>query len=155
MAAKVNIFLLLYLQTFKTTMLPSDVTHLLPQKYPFKMVDILLLSGESGIVTTFKIRSDNVLVSHGHFSEGGMIENMAQSAAAGTGYFYSRQNLPIPIGYIGAVKNVRISRLPATGDEIRTELLTLNRIGNASIVEGKIFLDKELLGSCELTIFVQ
>ena len=136
-------------------MLPTDVTDLLPQKYPFRMVDMLLFADEGRIVTTFLISSKNVLVHEDQFTEGGMIENMAQSAAAGTGYFFARQNAAIPIGYIGAVKNVKIIKLARTGDEITTELLTLNKIGDASIVEGKIFLQKELIGYCELTIFVQ
>jgi 3-hydroxymyristoyl/3-hydroxydecanoyl-(acyl carrier protein) dehydratase len=136
-------------------MLPADVTDLLPQKTPFKMVDHLHFSEENKIVTSFTVNADNPLVCDGFFTEGGMIENMAQSAAAGTGYFFTQQQKEIPIGYIGAVKNVKISRLPASGDEIRTELTTLNRIGDASIVEGKIFSGKELLGCCELTIFVQ
>lgn len=136
-------------------MLPTDVTDLLPQKYPFKMVDKLLLSDEQNIITSFIILKENVLVDEHFFTEGGMIENMAQSAAAGTGYFFSKQAKEIPIGYIGAVKHVKIFRRPGPGDEIRTELLTINKIGNASIVACKIFLGKELLGSCELTIFVQ
>ncbi len=136
-------------------MLPADAADLLPQKYPFKMVDTLHLSDERHIITSFTVLKENVLVEDGFLTEGGMIENMAQSAAAGTGYFFSKQAKEIPIGYIGAVKNIKIFRRPRSGDEIRTELLTVNNIGNASIVEGRIFLDKELLGSCELTIFVQ
>lgn len=136
-------------------MLPADVTDLLPQKTPFKMVDLLHFSNETKIETTFKVNPDNPLVCDGFFTEGGMIENMAQSAAAGTGYYFSQQQKDIPIGYIGAIKNVKISRLPASAEVIRTELITLNRIGDATIVAGKIFSGKELLGCCELTIFVQ
>ncbi|MCC7029603.1 MAG: 3-hydroxyacyl-ACP dehydratase [Chitinophagaceae bacterium] len=116
---------------------------------------MLHFSNETKIETTFKVNPDNPLVCDGFFTEGGMIENMAQSAAAGTGYYFSQQQKDIPIGYIGAVKNVKISRLPASAEVIRTELITLNRIGDATIVAGKIFSGKELLGCCELTIFVQ
>lgn len=136
-------------------MLPADTTDLLPQKKPFKMVDTLLHVDETHIRTSFLVREDNVLISDDHFCEGGLIENMAQSIAAGTGYFFSGLNQDIPIGYIGAVKKVVIKRLPVPGDELQTEIHISNRFGNASIAEGQIFLQKELIASCELTIFVQ
>lgn len=136
-------------------MLPRDVTDLLPQKKPFKMVDTLVYADGNRIQTRFTIQADNVLVDDGIFTEGGMIENMAQSAAAGTGYFFSSQNKEVPLGYIGALKNVDIRHRAQIGDTIETELETLHTIGNASIVSGKIFFRKELFASCELTIFVQ
>lgn len=146
-------------------MLPRDVSDLLPQKSPFKMVDLLHEATETFTRTSFTILSDNVMVDAGLLTEGGMIENMAQSAAAGSGYFFSmaahdthsetNSSKEIPIGYIGAVKNVSILKQPAVGNEISTELLSKHKIGKASIVDAKIFFQKELLGSCELTIFVQ
>mgnify|MGYP000926596639 CR=1 FL=1 len=136
-------------------MLPRDVTDLLPQKKPFKMVDTLIFADAKRIQTSFTIQPDNVLVDDGVFTEGGMIENMAQSAAAGTGYFFTSQNKEVPIGYIGALKNVQVWHRAQIGDTIETELETLHTIGNATIVSGKIFFQKELFASCELTIFVQ
>ncbi len=118
------------------------------------MVDTLLQSDEQLIKTSLDIRADNVLVSKGLFSEGGLIENMAQSAAAGTGYFFTSQGKSVPVGYIGAVKNIAIERLPLVGMQIETEIRTLYQVGNANIVSGKIFSGKELIASCELTIFV-
>ena len=61
----------------------------------------------------------------------------------------------IPVGYIGAIKHVKITQLPKVNDTIHTFIETKNKIGNASIVEGKIFLQKNCIASCELTIFVQ
>jgi len=135
-------------------MLPQSADHFLPQKFPFQMIDTLLQSDETIIKTSFTIKDDNVLVSNGTFTEGGLIENIAQSAAAGTGYYYLSQDKKVPIGYIGAVKNILIRQVPVIGSYLETELKTLYQIGNANIVEGKIFLDKQLIASCELTIFV-
>lgn len=138
------------------SMNPIDTTDLLPQKAPFKMVDFLHNADEKHIKTSFTVSSANVLLNEDNFfTEGGLIENMAQSAAAGTGYYFSLQKKEIPIGYIGAVKNVNIISLPQVNDEIVTELVTKNIIGNASIVVAKTFLRKEMIASCELTIFTQ
>ncbi len=50
------------------------------------MVDTLLSSDGSTARTTFLIRPDNVLVENGVFSAAGLMENIAQTAAAGMGY---------------------------------------------------------------------
>ena len=155
MLAIVNIFLLLYSENFLFMKNPIDVSDLLPQKYPFKMVDFLQFADENNIETSFAILPENVLQTDSFFTEGGMLENIAQSAAAGTGYFLSQQKKDIPVGYIGAIKHVKISQLPKVNDTIHTFIETKNKIGNASIVEGKIFLQKNCIASCELTIFVQ
>lgn len=130
-----------------------ETKDLLPQKEPFKMIDFLLFVDEYQTKTNFTIRDENMLVSDSYFTEGGLIENMAQSAAAGSGYYFSLQKKEIPMGYIGAVKNVEVLYLPKIGDTIETVLIQKNKIGNAAIVDGKIFLDNELIASCELTIF--
>jgi len=135
-------------------MLPQNAEHLLPQKFPFQLIDTLTESSEAFIKTTFNVPEVHVLVDKSYLCEGGLIENVAQSAAAGTGYYYTSQGKGVPIGYIGAVKNVLIHRLPKAGDQLHTELVTMNQIGNASIVKGTIFLEKEIIASCELTIFV-
>ncbi len=135
-------------------MLPKNTSDLLPQKFPFQMVDTLLEVNETEIKTSFLIHKENVLVVDGFFSEGGLLENMAQSAAAGTGYLFTSQGKNVPLGYIGAIKHISILTCPAVGTQIETEIITRNKIGNASIVEGKIFYKKEVIASCELTIFV-
>lgn len=134
--------------------LPISAVDLLPQKHPFQMIDTLLESNESCYKSILTVRAENVLVNDTLFTEGGMIENIAQTAAAGTGFYALSQGNAVPVGYIGAVKNIFINECPKVGDHINTTVIIKNNIGNASIAEGKIFLADRLLASCELTIFV-
>ncbi len=135
-------------------MSPLAANDFLPQKAPFQMIDFLTKVEENSFQSTFSIRADNVMVNDTVFTEGGLIENMAQTAAAGTGYFYTQQGKEVPVGYIGAVKHIQIVECPRLGQEISTFVTIKMNIGNASIAEGKIFLKEKLLASCELTIFV-
>lgn len=135
-------------------MLSVSVVDLLPQKFPFQMLDQLLEYNHEIIRTQFLIQQDNVLVTENQLCEGGLIENMAQSAAAGTGYAAKADGRDVPVGYIGAIKNVLIHRLPMVGETLQTEICTKFTVGQATIVEGKIFSEKESIASCELTIFV-
>ncbi|HMJ46203.1 MAG TPA: hypothetical protein VK498_02685, partial [Ferruginibacter sp.] len=58
----------------------------IPQRPPFVMVDKILSSGESSTRTSFIIHEKNIFVENGKFREPGLVENIAQTAAAGAGY---------------------------------------------------------------------
>ena len=135
-------------------MLPQAANSFLPQQMPFQMIDTLIEAGPELTRTSFLIPVDNVLVDEEFFTEGGLIENMAQSAAAGTGYRFSSEGKTPPVGYIGAVKHLKIIQRPAAGTQIETHLKTLHQVGNAGIVGAEIFSNGVKIASCELTIFV-
>ena len=124
------------------------------------MVDVLEAQDEQNTITSFFIETDNLFVEEGVFSEEGMMENVAQSAALRTGWKGAEESnhgegyVP-PIGVIGAVKDFRFYRLPAAGTFIRTELSVTAEIFNATMVSGKIWQDDELLAEGELKIFLQ
>ena len=86
------------------------------------MVGQLLYSDESTTRTAFRITEENIFVENGRFREPGLMENIAQTAAARAGYIARMANLPVQVGYIGAVKNLEIADLPMTGDELITEI---------------------------------
>jgi predicted hotdog family 3-hydroxylacyl-ACP dehydratase len=135
-------------------MLPMDATDLLPQKYPFKMIDNLVFAGVGNYHSNFTIRQDNIMVDGNEFTEGGLIENMAQTAAAGSGFVSTQQGLPVPVGYIGAVKNVLIHARPTVDQQLETRLSLKHNVGQASIMQGEIFCEGAVIASGELTIFV-
>lgn len=136
-------------------MFPHAAQRLLPQQPPFQMVDELLAVNEDTYISSFKIQESNVLLEGNFFCEGGMLENMAQTAACGTGYLYLSNQKEVPVGYIGAIKNIQIYDRPILGDVIKTEVTIKTSFGNATIAEAKIFKQEQILASCELTIFIQ
>ena len=132
------------------------VFDLLPQKPPMVMVDKLLECNDQKAITGFKIESENLLVKNDLFSESGLIENMAQSAALMTGWLASMEQngeQKIPIGVIGAVKDLQVFFLPEAGSEIVTEIKVLYKVANATIVNGKVSSGERISASCELKIF--
>lgn len=133
----------------------DDIITYIPQRAPFVMIDELVKANNEMSETCFTITGGHILLRDGYFSEAGLVENMAQTAAAGVGYRSKTENQPSPIGYIGALKNLTISELPKIGDTIKTQITQLHQVLNASIVSGKVFLDNREIASCELKIFIQ
>ncbi|XZF16432.1 3-hydroxyacyl-ACP dehydratase [Chitinophagaceae bacterium MMS25-I14] len=133
----------------------NDILAYIPQRPPFVMIDTVLQADESVSRTSFTIPEGYLFVENGIFTEPGLVENMAQTAAAGTGYKAQQENKPAPVGFIGALKGLQIYSLPETGDTITTEITFLHQVMNAHIVQGKVFLGDKEIAACELKIFLQ
>jgi len=70
------------------------ILKLIPQRPPFVMVGELIEYNETGFTSTFSIDADNIFVKNGRFTEEGILENIAQTAAAGAGYgFFIEQKV--------------------------------------------------------------
>lgn len=126
----------------------------IPQKPPMVMVDRLVELGEKTTLTTFLIRDDNIFCENGEFREPGLIENMAQTAAAGVGSATGNAGNEAPTGYIGGIRDLRIGAFPRVGQEITTRVTVLHEIFNAMVVQGEVFLEGRSIAGCEMKIFL-
>jgi len=135
--------------------LENNISSLLPQKPPFVMIDQLLHSDEIITRSSFRITEDNVFTINGQFTEAGLMENMAQTAAARAGYMAGLENKPVKVGYIGSVKNLEIFGLPQTNDNILTEIKIEDQVFNVSIISGRVWCNDKLIAQCEIKIFME
>lgn len=127
----------------------------IPQAPPFEMIDEVVAVTETETRTRFTVREGHLFVEDGQFTEPGLIENMAQTAAAGTGWKAAQLQQPAPVGFIGAVKNFEVTTLPAVGDTIESTATMLHQVMNAHVVQGKIMLRGETIAEAEFKIFLQ
>jgi predicted hotdog family 3-hydroxylacyl-ACP dehydratase len=133
----------------------ENIQPLIPQAPPFVMIDAIVKSEATLTRSTLKIKAENIFVENGLFREPGLLENIAQTAAAGVGFEAQKENRPAPIGYIGAVKNFEVFSLPKVGSTVETEIFVSNRIFDVTVITGKVWYDNILLAQCEMKIFVQ
>ena len=117
------------------------------------MVGKLLETDENNTRSSFIINADNVFVKNGFFQEAGLMENIAQTAALRAGYLAKIENKPVAVGYIGAVSNFEVFSLPKAGDEIMTEIAAQNQIFDITVLQGKVWLNDELVAQCEMKVF--
>ena len=132
----------------------ENIQDLIPQRPPFVMVGRLLSSDEQVTRTSFRVGEDNIFVVNGRFTEGGLLENIAQTAAARAGAISRIENKPVQVGYIGAVKNLEIIDLPGTGDELITEIRIEDAIFDVTVISGKVWCNEKVLAQCEMKIFM-
>lgn len=131
-----------------------DVRAYLPQDDPVVMIDRLLSTNERITSTELEILDDNILVENGHLSEAGIIENIAQTAALHAGY-HRHPCDEVLIGFIGALKNLEIYRLPKVGSRLTTTIEILHQVMGATIIKGSSTCMDQPVAACEMKIFLQ
>jgi predicted hotdog family 3-hydroxylacyl-ACP dehydratase len=132
----------------------QNAMDLIPQGIPFVFVNNLTYVDDKTSHGVFKIPEENIFVKSGFYSVSGMVESMAQTAAAGTGYLCRKNNKKIPLGYIGAVQKLEVFDWPPANAEITMEINLITNILQVSLVSGTVKYGKKLMASCEMKIFV-
>ena len=133
----------------------DQILKYIPQRPPIVMIDRLIEASEKKIVSELTISDSNVFIEKGHFNESGLVENIAQTAAAGIGYKQISNNNPINLGYIAAIKSLFIYSLPNIGDTLKTTIEVVNEVFDITIVKAVIKCSDKKLAECEMRIFTK
>jgi len=127
----------------------------IPQRAPLVMIDTLEEATENLMESNLLIKPDNIFVENNQLREPGIIENIAQTAAAGLGFMQKSQGLPVALGFIAAIRNLKINVLPNAGQTLRTTVEVVNKVFDITIIKGSVHTVNELIAECEMRIFIQ
>ena len=115
------------------------------------MVDALRSHSESNAISSLTIQKDNLFLENNEFLEAGLVENMAQTVALHTGYEYFLKGMDAPTGYIGAIRNIDIIKLPVLHETIFTEVQIIQEFLGVTLVEIEIINAlEEKIASCQM-----
>lgn len=132
------------------------VENLLPQKFPFVMVDTLYSFTATSLISGLQIQKDNIFSENGTFLEAGLIEHMAQSVALHTGYDFFLRNEIAPTGYIGSLKDIEIKKLPKINDTIQSTVTILQEFAGITLVNIVTTLNNEEIANGQMkTVLAQ
>lgn len=135
-----------------------DVRELIPQADPFVFVDQLICFDELALrcETSFTIKENTPLFENDRISESGLLENIAQTCAVHIG-FYNKYILKrdILVGFIGAVKNLRIFDKADLNQTLRTQITIKTEFGSMKIADATIHCEDKLIAEGELKIALQ
>jgi predicted hotdog family 3-hydroxylacyl-ACP dehydratase len=131
------------------------VESLIPQRFPFVMVNSIADYSETQLVSGFEIKKENIFVQDGIFQASGLIEHQAQSVALHTGYKFYLLGKEAPTGYIGAIKSFEANKLPKVGDLLKTEVTILSEIMGVTLVDAVTKLNNEVIASSQMKTVVK
>ena len=130
---------------------PLTASAFLPHRAPFLLVDRLLECEQHFCRTDFIVPVEHPMVRENCLSEGGVMENIAQTCATHIGYL--SRHLPIRIGVVASVKNLNILSLPKVGALLETMVEEQGEpIFSVSIYEAKVFSAGALVAQGEMRV---
>lgn len=130
------------------------VESLIPQRFPFVMVNSILEYSESHLISGFEIKEDNIFVQNSIFQASGLIEHQAQSVALHTGYKFYLLGKEAPTGYIGAIKTFEALRLPELGQKLTSEVSIINEMMGVTLVDIVTKLNDEVIAKSQMKTVV-
>lgn len=131
----------------------NEVLQFLPQRPPVVMISALLEAGADGTLSSLTIAEENVFVENGILSESGLMENIAQTAAAGTGFKHHLENSPVPVGFIASVRSFQVFDFPKVNSVIYTRVKEIQEVMGVLIVEGQVTIGDTIVATAEMRIF--
>ena len=129
-----------------------SLKELIPQRPPFVMIDKLLSFDMAVTMTQLEVRADNIFCKDGKLSAEGLMENIAQTCAARTGYISLTKNESVRIGVIGAVSNYEIFRTPKVGELIITTIEVMEELFQITMVKAEIKCGDEMIARANMKI---
>ncbi len=133
----------------------EQIADYIPQRNPIVMIDTINYCDDRVIKTTFEVKEDNIFVKDGILHEPGIIENIAQTAAAKAGYEVKKYGAEPLVGFIGAIKDLIIYKLPEVGELIETTVTLKMDVMGITLVEGESSCNGDKVATCEMKIFIQ
>jgi len=130
----------------------AEIESFIPQRAPFIMVDNLLEATPVQFETDFLVTPDNIFLEGDILREFALIENIAQSTAAGLG-FINKSSTDMPVdGFIGGISKLVVHQLPKVNDTVDTIVTILLQLENMYLLRGENFVDGKKLVECELKL---
>jgi predicted hotdog family 3-hydroxylacyl-ACP dehydratase len=133
----------------------EHITEYIPQAQPIVMIDTLTYCEGNTTKTTFKVEEGTIFVKNGILHEPGIIENIAQTAAAKAGYEVKKHGAEPLLGFIGAVKDLKIFAFPKVGETLETTVVIKTEVMGVTLIEGFSVCNGNKIAECEMKIFIQ
>lgn len=133
-----------------------DIHELLPQQEPFVMISSLVRFDMQTTVTETVVSADNMFVEDGVFTAPGIVENIAQTCAARIGYVNKYiLKKGIQLGFIGAIRDLKVKDLPKVGDTITTTISVIDSVFGMTLVDAVVLNNGAEVVSAQMKIAVK
>lgn len=121
----------------------TDIASYIPQRPPFVFIDTIEEVDEKGARTRFTIPESCPLLANGALPLSGLMENAAQTCSVIAGN---------RIAYLGAVKQMEVTRFPHVGETLCTEAVVKQEMLNISLIECITRIHGEIIATTTLKI---
>jgi len=118
------------------------------------MVDEFIYKDETSCHSTLTISSDNIFLDErNHMIAEGILEHIAQTAAAYIGYRRKLCNENVNFGYIGDIKRCSIcGPIPTAGQELETDVRIVSQVENITMISAETRVNGQIIVNCRMKL---
>lgn len=120
-----------------------DILSYIPQRPPFVFIDTIEELSENSARTRYTIPETCPLLLEDILPLSGLMENAAQTCSVIAGN---------KIAYLGAVKQMEVTRFPKVGEMLQTEAIVTQQMLNISLIECTTRVQNETIATTTLKI---
>jgi 3-hydroxyacyl-[acyl-carrier-protein] dehydratase len=138
----------------------EEIKKLIPQRFPFIMIDKVIDIEPGKEATAVKNISGNDIFFLGHFPDkavmpgAAIIEAMAQTSIVLFATEKRKGNDKVPLYYFGSVK-ARFYHPVVPGDQLKIKVVNVKSMPNGAYVSGEAFVDNKKVSEAELVFSVK
>lgn len=132
----------------------ENITNYIPQRAPFVMIGNLVGAEETLLESDFLVEESNILCENGELSTPGLIENIAQTCAAGFGFLGHEKGEAPKGGFIGSISKMMAHSCPKIGELVETKVSVVTQFENIVLIKGESFSNGTPLLECEMKIVI-
>ena len=138
----------------------EEIKKLIPQRFPFIMIDKIIDIEPGKEATAVKNISGNDIFFLGHFPDkavmpgAAIIEAMAQTSIVLFATEKRKENDKVPLYYFGSVK-ARFYHTVVPGDQLKIKVVNVKSLPNGAYVSGEAFVDDKKVSEAELVFSVK
>lgn len=130
----------------------EEIELFIPQRHPFVMIDNLIEATEDTFTSDFRILPGNIFLEGDILREFALIENIAQSSAAGLCYLNASSQKGSVEGFIGAISKLKLFELPRVNQTLNTIVSKLLQLDHMYLLKGECYANGTLLLECQLKL---
>ena len=118
------------------------------------MVDEYGYEDDDNCWSLLNINSDNIFLdANGRIIVEGVLEHIAQTAAAHIGFKHRMKGEEVRLGFIGDIKRCTVSgSMPASGQSIKTRIKVMSQVNNITMISAEAKCDDTTIVSCRMKL---
>lgn len=132
----------------------TDIASLIPQRDPIMMLDSFACIDERNCSSSLEIREGNIFVNErGVLAQEGILEHVAQSAAAWLGYKRLQEGKKVTLGFIGDIRKCSyVGAMPVVGDTVHTNIRIVSELGDIFMISATTSVNGQDVVVCSMKL---